>query len=564
MPRRGRQASRDDTADIMHKFATALLSHNNGNNNGQAKSRGGSKSRGHSRGTSATPHSSGASAQPRTPRSKSRPTSGYIRPVHNKPYGPAVKPKTLPKEPNHQAAFAFLQTPVPHLTAKKIADVREVLSDYSVCTMPVMKHDYGYAFQGCTDEPRAPQTIIAQSMKKTDARREVENKETGAITYVASTKYALSSPNDSFLLYVGNEGEATGLKSLWSAEASTAADAFKREKNTYNMYYSFAFMANQQKDGQTTNHDTPIFCTLLIPCVLENIPDATMNLTLKDSLGFVQPDQFPKPPDALTYSTFIDTYQSYILATNFTRDCKLTDASWTEIRTRLASIVGTFHVTRKSQSFGPMQVVQSEKLKIGKRVGVVTDKRTLTLQMVFPTYGMQSGNSPGNSINVMHACFHGIMVKIKAKLDDNKYQEIMKKGGWTAGKVQKLVAGLLDTYNTCLFSAGMTLPVTAERADFMMNGMVNWKQTFIDAGFLPTQAQWDAVPRTPENPLARIRAQVHDDSSDDEGGEVTTETPPELYRARSQKPPALANTLLDLHQAAHYTADACAPAPRDW
>ena len=200
-----------------------------------------------------------------------------------------------------------------------------------------------------------------------------------------------------------------------------------------------------------------------------------------------------------------------------------------------------------------MQVVQSEKLKIGKRVGVLSDKRTLTLQMVFPTYGMQSGTSPGNSINLMHACFHGIMVKIKAKLDDTKYQEIMKKGGWGGLRVQKLVVGLLDTYHTCLFNVGMTLPVTAERADFMMNGMVNWKQTFIDATFLPTQAQWDAVPRTPENPLARITAPVHDDSSDDEGDEDRAEAPAALYRARSQKP--LVSTV---------TADACEHAPRDW
>jgi len=402
-------------------------------------------------------------------------------------------------------------------------------------------------------------------MKKTDVRKEIENKESGTSTYTTKSKYDLGRPNDSFLLYVGSDEDPAHLKALWDEDVTKAANAFQHTKNTYNMYYSFAFMADQQKDGQTSKYDTPIFCTLLIPCLRKIIAEDTMNLLLKNSLGYVHPDQFPKPPAVLNYTTFFDIYQPYILASNFTRECKLTEADWTEIRNRLVSIVDadTFHVTRISQSFGPMQVVQSEKLKIGKRVGVLVDKRTLTLQMVFPTYGMQSGNSPGNSINVMHGCFHGMMVKIKTKLADDRYQGIMKASGWTSQNVQRLVVGLLDTYNTCLFSSGMVAPVTAERADFMMNGMVNWKQTFIDAGFLPTQDKWDAVPRTPENPLARIRAPVHDDSSDEEGYEVKPDIPSGLYRARSQKP-ALASTLLDQSQDSHYTADAYERAPRDW
>jgi hypothetical protein len=419
-------------------------------------------------------------------------------------------------------------------------------------------------------------------MKCTETKRPVDT--AGGVTWVKSEKYEMASPNDSFLLYVGG-GSSTGLKDLWSTETSTAAAAFESANTTYNMYYSFAFMSSVQKEHDTTKHDTPIFCTMLIPCKLHTIAPESFNLTLPDSLGFVTPDQFPKLPDDLTYTSFFDTYRSYILATNFTRDCKLTDANWSEIKARLASIVGTFDVTRITNSFGPVQVVQSEKLKIGKRLGVVTDKGTLTLQMVLPTYGMLSGSSPGNSINLMHACFHNIMVKIKAKLDDDKYRTIMSATGgvWTKTRVKFLMLGLLDTYNTCLFNIGMSVPVTAERADFMANGMVSWKKVFIDRGFLPTQDKWDAVARTPENPMAAITAAVVDDSSDDEAGSEAREP---IVRGRSMRfgddaaaaarvkaeADAAAAALKnggsggksDLGNHANYTADACEHAPRDW
>lgn len=527
MPRRGRQASRDDTADIMHKFATALLSHNNGNNNGQGKSRGNSKSRGPSRGTSATPQSRGVSAQPRTPRSKSN-GRGYVKPK-NPAHARAGNPKTIDKHPKHQAAFALLQTPVPHLTAAKIAGARVCYSTYGVSGLGIFNRDYGHAFQASTTDHRAPQTIIARSMKSAETRERVP----GSKEYLTYDKYQMGRPNDSFLLYVGG-GNSTDMQDLWSAETKTAATAFKHANTTYNMYYSFAFMSSVQKEHDTTKHDTPIFCTMLIPCKLHNIEAGLFNLILPDSIGFVEPDEFPKPPDDLTYTSFFDTYRAYILATNFTRDCKLTDANWAEIKARLKSIDGPFDVTRVTNSFGPIQVVQSGKLKIGNRVGVTAEKGTLNLQMVFPTYGMQSGTSPGNSINLMHACFHNIMVKIKAKLDDDKYQKVMGAAGgaWTKTRVQALMLGLLDTYNTFLFNIGMSLPVTAERADFMANGMVSWKQAFITTGFIPKQDKWDAVVRTAEDPMAPITAQVDDVSSDDDADDAER---PSVARGRSMR-----------------------------
>jgi hypothetical protein len=510
----------------------------------------------------------------------------------------AGNPRTIDKEPKHQAAFALLQTPVPHLTAEKIAGARKCYSEYGVSGLGVLTRDYGYAFQASTSDHRAPQTIIARRMKCTVLKRPVEN--AGEFKWVLSEKYEMASPNDSFLLYVGG-GSSTSLKELWNADTKTAATAFGQRDNTYNMYYSFAFMASREKEPATTKHDIPIFCTMLIPCNLHTIVADTFNLILPDSIGFVTPDQFPKLPDDLTYTSFMDTYRPYILATNFTRDCKLTDANWSEIKARLGSIVGTFDVNRITNSFGPVQVVQSEKLKIGKRVGVTTEKGTLTLQMVLPTYGMLSGDSPGNSINLMHACFHSIMVKIKAKLDDDKYQKIMSSIGdvpppWTKNRVSGLMLGLLDTYNTCLFNIGMSVPVTAERADFMANGMVSWKQTFINRHFLPTQDKWDAVQRTPEDPMAAITAAVVDDSSDDEAEYADK---PAVLRGRSMKfGEDTANTNQKLEEAerksgartyafakypvtdprnplhpnyagqeiahANYTADACEHAPRDW
>jgi hypothetical protein len=487
----------------------------------------------------------------------------------------AGNPRTIDKEPKHQAAFALLQTPVPHLTAEKIAGARKCYSEYGVSGLGVLGHDYGYAFQAFTSDHRAPQTIIARRMKCTELKRPVEN--AGGFKQVTYTKYEMASPNDSFLLYVGG-GTATRLNELWSADTTTAATAFGHTDNTYNMYYSFAFMASVQKEAATTKHDNPIFCTMLIPCKLHTIDPDKFNLILPDSIGFVTPDQFPKLPDDLTYTSFMDTYRPYILATNFTRDCKLTDANWSEIKARLGSIVGTFDVNRITNSFGPVQVVQSEKLKIGKRVGVTTEKGTLTLQMVLPTYGMLSGDSPGNSINLMHACFHNIMVKIKAKLDDDKYQKIMSAtgGAWNYGRVSGLMLGLLDTYNTCLFNIGMSVPVTAERADFMANGMVSWKQTFIIRRFLPTQDKWDAVQRTPEDPMAAITAAVVDDSSDDEA-DYAVKAPvlrgrsmrfgddaaaAEAARTEAARIATLNNPDLGAH--ANYTADACEHAPRDW
>jgi hypothetical protein len=190
------------------------------------------------------------------------------------------------------------------------------------------------------------------------------------------------------------------------------------------------------------------------------------------------------------------------------------------------------------------------------------------------------------------------MVKIKAKLDDDKYQKIMSAtgGAWNYGRVSGLMLGLLDTYNTCLFNIGMSVPVTAERADFMANGMVSWKQTFINKSFLPKQKDWDAVQRTPEDPMAAITAAVVDDSSDDEADYADK---PAVLRGRSMKfgqDPA--NTKQKLEEVerksaartaafgkypendprhpfhpdyvaqeiahANYTADACEHAPRDW
>lgn len=506
--RQGRQAS-NHAADLMQQLATALQhTQHNGNNNGQAKSRGGSKSRGHS----ATPSTARGASAPRTPRSKSK-GHGYVmpkKPAHVRP----GNPKTIDKEPKHQAAFALLQTPVPHLTAAKITGARLCYSGYGVSGLGIFNRDYGHAFQASTTDHRAPQTIIARSMKSVEIREKLPG--SMPVEWLTYNKYQMGSPNDSFLLYVGG-GISTDMQALWSAETATAAKAFERPGNTYNMYYSFAFMSSVQKEHDTTKHYLPIFCTMLIPFKLHSMEAKSFNLILPDSIGFVTPDEFPKLPDDLTYTSFFDTYRSYIIATNFTRECKLTDANWAEIKARLKSIDGTFDVNRVTNSFGPIQVVQSGKLKIGKRAGVTAERGTLNLQMVFPTYGMQSGTSPGNSINLMHACFHNIMVKIKAKLDDDKYQKIMGAtgGAWTKTRVQTLMLGLLDTYNTCLFNIGMSLPVTAERSDFMANGMVSWKKTFITKEFLPPQDKWDAAPRTAEDPMAIITSQVDDDSDDD-------------------------------------------------
>ena len=448
---------------------------------------------------------------------------------------------------------------MPHLTAAKITGARVIYEPYDVGALAPMTHDYGHAFQACTTDYQAPQTIIARRMKCTDQKRQVDSSG-GGVKWVTYEKYELASPNDSFLLYVGGNTD-----NLWSADHSAAKATFQHAENTYNMYYSFAFMASIQTNDEQHKHVHPIFCTMLIPCTLHTIAADAFNLNLPDSLGFVRPDEFPPLPDDLTYKSFFDTYRPYILATNFTKECKLTDADWNEIKTRLSSIVGTFDVNRIHNSFGPVQVIQSEKVKIDKRVGVTTEKGTLTLQMVLPTYGMLSGNSPGNSINLMHECLHNIMVIIKAKIGDDKYQKIMAStGAWTKIRVQNLVLGLLDVYNTCLFNVGMKWAVDAERIQTMTNGIVAWKAIFIQKGLLPKQTEWDTVPREQEDPTAAVKAQI-DDYSDDE--EATDTRAPVLGRHRSEaaaRKAAPARSDLELGERANYTADASEHAARVW
>ena len=214
MPRRGRQASRytdhdNDPAAILQEALNAMRQHQNGNthnnHNGQSKSRSHSQTRGASA-TGRHPSRSG-SAQPRTPRAKSK-GRGYVKP-NNPAHARPGNPKTIDKDPKHQATFALLQTPVPHLTAAKIAGARVCYSGYGVSGLGTFNKDYGYAFQACTTDHRAPQTIIAHSMKSAETRERVP----GSKEYLTYDKYQMGRPNDSFLLYVGG-GNSTDMQDL--------------------------------------------------------------------------------------------------------------------------------------------------------------------------------------------------------------------------------------------------------------------------------------------------------------------------------------------------------------
>jgi hypothetical protein len=170
------------------------------------------------------------------------------------------------------------------------------------------------------------------------------------------------------------------------------------------------------------------------------------------------------------------------------------------------------------KSTGPIQVIQSDKIKIGKRYGIEdanAGSTRMKMQMVCPMADM----SP-NAKTVVRRIVEHVMDSIQEKVRDEDIQGIVKKNKtWDSETARNLLRALLHYCNMCFYYRIMHYRLSNARILQLKNAMQTWNAYFVAKEVLPSKETLDGLKKkeqpTDEVPL-RWKTRQHPDDSTDE------------------------------------------------
>ena len=402
-------------------------------------------------------------------------------------------------------------------------------------------------------------TIVARKLREKTKKKQYINTSTGQATvmYLPVKTTTYDDEKHTFLLYSGIEktiaemsddakkAEEADVVAIFNNDIATAKGAWENKKHY--IFYSMTLTSFSRSRPQKKSKNC-MFISILVPCtkVIDTTDDT---ITEEQKLGVVQVNTFDKINAPVTSrDTLLEKYRPFLYGMNYDHDCKLTTDQLETIDHRFKNIMCTssnepckYLVKRVSGSVGDIQVIQSDKIKFGKRYGVGdkgSDTSRMKLQMVCPMPGMSA-----KSKTVVQSIVKHVMHAIEAKVRSEDYQRVMGADStWNNEMARKCVKALLKYSNLCFFYRIMHYPLGNQRILQLKNVMQTWSAYFEEKSCLPSKDSLDKLKirakPTDAIPL-RYKSRQHPDDSTDED-----EATPAAYSTDSddmQQEPVQAN-----------------------
>ena len=445
----------------------------------------------------------------------------------------------------------MVQMPTPILTESEQTKLSKVYDLYHhEGKTPVWPEGVGsmVAFESNRSDGINPMTIVARKLRQTKKMKQYVNTTPNAsggnptVQHLEYTSTTYDDAKHTFLLYTGKmkpkaslgdsvmtDNEDTKMSGIFKDNITEAKASW--ETGVHYLFYSIALNSTSRTPQKKSKNC--MFISILVPCT--RIADVTeTNIREEQQLGTVQVKTFSKVNNAVSSrDELLAKYKDFIFGMNYDHDCKLTTDQLETIDHRFKNIMTTssnepckYVVKRVSGSVGDIQVIQSNKIKFGTRLGVsdkTSDTSRMKIQMVCPMPDMS-----GKSKTVVQSIVQHVMHAIEAKVQSEDYQKVMGTSSvWNNALARKYVIALLKYSNLCFFYRIMhyTLGNGQQRILQLKNVMQTWSAYFEEHNCVPSKDSLAAlkVAAKPTDPIPlRYKSRQHpDDSTDEDEGNAS-------------------------------------------